>query len=59
FRQALGHQPVRVEFAHQIAVPGPDRLMAQGLPEEAIEVATEKLARINAAWDRVRREHGA
>lgn len=34
----------------------PDRLMAEGLPEEAIQVATEKLARINAAWDRIRRE---
>ena len=34
----------------------PDRLMADGLPQEAVEVATEKLASINAAWDRIRKE---
>lgn len=33
----------------------PDRLVAQGLPPEFIEVATEKLAKINAAWDEVRK----
>jgi DnaJ like chaperone protein len=36
----------------------PDRLIAEGLPEEAIRVATEKLATINAAWDRVRHDRG-
>ena len=36
----------------------PDRLMAEGLPEEAIKVATEKMARINAAWDKIQRERG-
>lgn len=33
----------------------PDRLMAQGMPEEFVEVATEKLAKINAAYDEVRK----
>ena len=37
----------------------PDRLMAEGLPEEAIKVATEKLASINAAWDKIQKERGA
>lgn len=36
----------------------PDRLMAQGLPQEFIDVATEKLAAINAAYDRIMRERG-
>ena len=36
----------------------PDRLMAEGLPEEAIKLATEKLARINAAWDKIQKERG-
>lgn len=36
----------------------PDRLMAEGLPAEAIKVATEKLAGINAAWDKIQRERG-
>ena len=32
----------------------PDKLIAQGLPEEFIEVANRKMARINAAWDRIK-----
>ena len=32
----------------------PDRLIAQGLPEEFVSVANEKLAAINAANDRIR-----
>ncbi len=36
----------------------PDRLAAQGLPEEAIAIATRKLAVINDAYDRLRRERG-
>jgi DnaJ like chaperone protein len=36
----------------------PDRLIAQGLPEEAIAVANRKLALINDAYDRLRRERG-
>ena len=37
----------------------PDRLIAEGLPEEAVRVATEKLARINAAWDKIQKERVA
>lgn len=36
----------------------PDKLMAEGLPEEAIEVANQKLARINAAYDTVAKARG-
>lgn len=34
----------------------PDKLIARGVPEEFIEIANEKLARINAAFDQVERE---
>ena len=34
----------------------PDRLIAKGVPKEFIDLATEKLATINAAWDKVARE---
>jgi len=37
----------------------PDRLTAQGLPPEFVAVATEKLAKINAAWDEVRKRRAA
>ncbi len=36
----------------------PDRLMAQGLPEEAIELSGRKLAAINEAYDRLKSSHG-
>jgi DnaJ like chaperone protein len=36
----------------------PDRLMAQGVPEEFIEVANKKLAGINAAYEIVQKERG-
>jgi DnaJ like chaperone protein len=34
----------------------PDALVAQGLPDEFVAIATEKLQRINAAWDRLAKE---
>jgi DnaJ like chaperone protein len=36
----------------------PDKLMAQGLPAEFIELANEKVAAINAAYDRIAKERG-
>jgi DnaJ like chaperone protein len=36
----------------------PDRLMAQGMPEEFIEQANEKMAAINAAYDRIQKQRG-
>ena len=36
----------------------PDKLMAQGLPPEFVELANEKLATINAAYDKVAKERG-
>jgi len=34
----------------------PDRLIAKGVPKEFVDVATEKLAAINAAYDKVAKE---
>ena len=36
----------------------PDRLVAQGMPQEFIDLANEKLAKINTAHDRVRQLRG-
>jgi DnaJ like chaperone protein len=36
----------------------PDREIARGLPPEAIKIATERLAAINAAWERIAAERG-
>ena len=34
----------------------PDSLAARGVPQEFVKRATDKVAEINAAWDRVKRE---
>ncbi len=36
----------------------PDRLIAEGMPQEFIDLANEKLARINDAYERIRRQRG-
>ena len=36
----------------------PDSLAARGVPAEFIARASDKVARINAAWDRIKRERG-
>jgi DnaJ like chaperone protein len=36
----------------------PDQLVAQGMPQEFIDMANEKLATINAAYDRIREQRG-
>ena len=36
----------------------PDKLIAKGMPREFIEIASEKVATINAAYDRIARERG-
>jgi DnaJ like chaperone protein len=39
-----------------VAENHPDREIARGLPPEAIRIATERLAAINAAWERIQAE---
>lgn len=36
----------------------PDKMIAKGMPEEFVAVANEKLAAINAAYERIRKERG-
>ena len=36
----------------------PDSLAARGVPAAFIAGASDKVARINAAWDRIKRERG-
>jgi len=36
----------------------PDSLAARGVPQEFVKRATSKVAEINAAWDRIKRERG-
>jgi DnaJ like chaperone protein len=51
-------EQMREAWLRQVKAHHPDRLIAQGLPEEAIRVANRKLALINDAYDRLRRQRG-
>jgi DnaJ like chaperone protein len=50
-----------IKAAHRkLAVENhPDKLVAQGMPQEFIDLANEKLATINAAYDRIREQRRA
>jgi DnaJ like chaperone protein len=49
---------LRTTYRRLVRENHPDRLIAQGMPAEFVEVANEKLARINAAHDEVRQQRG-
>lgn len=49
---------VKAAYRRLIKANHPDRVIAQGLPEEFVELANEKLAKINGAYDQVARERG-
>lgn len=45
---------VKRAYRRMIRENHPDTLIAEGLPEELIAAATDKMAAINAAWDRIK-----
>lgn len=49
---------IKVAWRRLIRENHPDKLIAKGLPREFVEIATEKLATINAAYDRIAKERG-
>jgi DnaJ like chaperone protein len=51
-------EQIREAWLRQVRAHHPDRLIAQGLPDEAIAMANRQLALINDAYDRLRRERG-
>lgn len=49
---------LRRHYRKLVAETHPDREIARGLPEEAVAIATRRLAAINAAWDLIEKERG-
>jgi len=49
---------IKHTYRKLVAANHPDKLMARGVPEEAIMIATEKLAAINSAYDVIVKERG-
>jgi DnaJ like chaperone protein len=51
-------QHIRARYKTLVRDNHPDRHIAAGMPEELVAIATERLAAINAAYDRIARERG-
>ena len=51
-------EEIRAAWRQLMRENHPDSLAARGVPAEFITRANEKVARINAAWDRIKRERG-
>jgi DnaJ like chaperone protein len=52
------HHEIKAAYRALIRENHPDRLVAQGMPEEMVVVANDKMAAINDAYDRVARLRG-
>ena len=53
-----GDDEIKSAYRKLVRENHPDRLVAQGMPQEFVDLANERLATINAAYDRVRPERG-
>jgi DnaJ like chaperone protein len=54
----MTNDAIRAAWRKLVRDNHPDRLMAQGLPEEFVAMANQKLATINAAYDKIAKERG-
>jgi DnaJ like chaperone protein len=54
----MSDQEIKSAYRKLVRENHPDRLIAKGVPKEFIELANEKLATINAAYDKIARERG-
>jgi DnaJ like chaperone protein len=56
--RSIGNDELRAAWKRLMRENHPDSLAARGVPAEFIARASDKVARINAAWDRIKRERG-
>jgi DnaJ like chaperone protein len=47
---------LKAHYRNLVSENHPDRLIARGVPEEFVRIATERLAAINAAWEIIERQ---
>ena len=48
---------IRTAWRQKIRETHPDQMMARGLPEEAITMATKRMIAINNAWEEINETH--
>jgi len=56
--RSMSDEELKRHYRRLVADNHPDLEIARGLPPEAVKIATERLAAINEAWDRLARERG-
>lgn len=54
----MANDEIKTTYRRLVREHHPDRLIAEGMPEEFVEVANQRLAAVNTAYDRIRRERG-
>ena len=54
--RAWGDEQLREHWRRLVRENHPDRQIANGLPPEAVAIATSRLAAINAAWEAIRKD---
>lgn len=52
------NEEVRKAYIQAVRENHPDRMIARGAPEEFLAVATEKMTRVNTAYEAIRKERG-
>ncbi|HZH50639.1 MAG TPA: TerB family tellurite resistance protein [Microvirga sp.] len=52
----MSNEELKRHYRKLVAEIHPDREIARGLPPEAVKIATERLAAVNAAWERITTE---
>ena len=50
---------VRAAWARAVKDSHPDRLIARGVPEEAVRLAERRMVAVNRAWEEIRRDRAA
>jgi DnaJ like chaperone protein len=56
--RSASREELRTAWKRLMRENHPDTLAARGVPQDFVARASDKVARINAAWDRIKRERG-
>jgi DnaJ like chaperone protein len=57
-KRSISNEELKSHYRRLVADNQPDKLMARGVPEEFVNIATEKVAAINEAYDAIAKERG-
>jgi DnaJ like chaperone protein len=57
-KPSVSNDELKSHYRRLVADNHPDKLMARGVPEEFVTIATEKVATINEAYDAIAKERG-